>query len=69
MDGYRVRHDELENLYYKKKKIEPYYSLKDAEKLSKKLLLNILKKNQKKIFKKNVNIISTIFQDLFWDYS
>ncbi|WP_415278426.1 hypothetical protein ABXT72_00670 [Candidatus Pelagibacter sp. Uisw_094] len=50
-------------------KISPVYSTIDAEKLFEKVILNF--KNSKyfhKLNKKNINVISIIYQDLFWHY-
>ena len=69
MNKETVKHDEIENLIFKKKKYKPHYSLKKSNLFSIDLLNNFSKKYEKKITKENYNLISVIFQDFYWQYS
>ena len=68
MNKKSVMHDELENLYFREKVFKPNYNLSHTDKFCRNLMLNFLKKNEKKITKNNYNLISIIFQDFFWQY-
>lgn len=69
MSKVSVNHDEVENLIFKNKKFKPYYNLKKSDLFTSNLLFRFNKKNEKKITKYNYNLISIIFQDIYWQYS
>ena len=64
-----VNHDEVENLIFKKKKFKPYYNLKKTDLFTLNLLSRFNRKYEEKITKHSYNLISTIFQDIYWQYS